>query len=82
MEDEGKKERKRPRTRLGVSVATRWYKSECNVFREGCVCANLLQSCRTLCDAMDCSPPGPPVQGISQARILEWVAISYARGSS
>ena len=36
----------------------------------------------TLCDPMDCSPPGSPVRGILQARILEWVAISFSRGSS
>ena len=35
-----------------------------------------------LCDLMDCSLPGSSVPGISQARILEWVAISYSRGSS
>ena len=35
-----------------------------------------------LCDLMNCSPPGPSVHGIFQARILEWVAISYSRGSS
>ena len=40
-----------------------------------CVCAKLLQSCPTLCNPMDCSPPGFSVHGISQARILEWVAI-------
>ena len=39
------------------------------------------QSCPTLCDPMDCSPPGSSVPGISQARILEWVAISSSRGS-
>ena len=44
---------------------------------EGCV-----QSCPTLCDPMDCSPPGSSVHGILQARILEWVAISFSRGSS
>ena len=33
--------------------------------------------CPALCDLMDCSPPGSPVNGISQARILEWVAISF-----
>ena len=43
------------------------------------VCA---QSCRTLCDPVDCSPPGSSVRGISQARTLEWVAISSSRGSS
>ena len=35
-----------------------------------------------LCDPMDCSPPGSSVHGIFQARILEWVTISYFRGSS
>ena len=40
------------------------------------------QSCPTLCDSMDCSPPGSSVHGILQARTLEWVAISYPRGSS
>ena len=35
-----------------------------------------------MCDPVDCSPPGSPVHGISQARILEWVVISYFRGSS
>ena len=40
------------------------------------------QSCRTLCDPMDCSPPGSSVLGILQARILEWIAISLSRGSS
>ena len=38
------------------------------------VCA---QSCLTLCDPMDCSPPGSSVHRIFQARILKWVAISY-----
>ena len=33
----------------------------------------------TFCDPMDCSPPGSSVHGISQARILEWVAISFSR---
>ena len=40
------------------------------------------QSCPTLCGPMDCSPPGSSVHGILQARILEWVAISFSRGSS
>ena len=38
----------------------------------------LLQSCRTLCDPIDGSPPGSPVPGILQARTLEWVAISFS----
>ena len=40
--------------------------------------AKLLQSCRTLCDPIDGSPPGSPVPGILQARTLEWVAISFS----
>ena len=39
-------------------------------------------SCLTLCDPMDYSPPGSSVHGILRARILEWVAISFSRGSS
>ena len=41
------------------------------------MCVQALQSCPTLCDPMDCSPPGSSVNGILQARILEWVAISF-----
>ena len=40
------------------------------------------QSCPTLCDPMDCSPPGSSVHGILQASILEWVAMPYSQGSS
>ena len=47
-----------------------------------CVCAKSLQECLTLCDPMDCSPPGSSVHGIFQASILEWIAISSSRGSS
>ena len=39
-----------------------------------------LQSCLTLCQPMDCNPPGSSVLEILQARILQWVAISYSRG--
>ena len=42
----------------------------------------LTQLCLTLCDALDCSPPGCSVHGISQARILERAAISFSRVSS
>ena len=44
--------------------------------------SKLLQSCPTLCSAMDCSLPGSSVHGILQARILEWVSMSSSRGSS
>ena len=41
-----------------------------------CFVCSVTQSFPTLCNPMDCSPPGPSVQGISQARILEWAAVS------
>ena len=44
--------------------------------------SEVVQSCSTLCDPMDCSPAGSSVHGIFQAWILEWVAISFSRGSS
>ena len=52
-----------------------------NLFLSLCVCL-VVQSSLTLCDRMDCSLPGSSVHGIFQARILEWVAISFAKGSS
>ena len=42
--------------------------------------AKSLQSCLTLCDPIDGSPPGSPIPGILQARKLEWVAISFSNG--
>ena len=50
-----------------------------------CVCVwkmIVAQSCPTLCDPPDCSPAGCSVHGILQARILEWVAMPFSRGSS
>ena len=47
-----------------------------------CVCVKSLQLCLTLCNPMDCSPPGSSVHGILQAKILEWAATSSSRGSS
>ena len=44
--------------------------------------SEVAQSCPILCDPMDRSPPGSSVHWIFQARILEWVAISFSRGSS
>ena len=46
------------------------------------VCVLIAQSCLALCNPTDCSPPGFSVHGILQARILEWVAIPFPRGSS
>ena len=45
-------------------------------------CYLVAKLCLPLCDPMDCSLPGSSVHGISQAKILEWVAISFSRGSS
>ena len=42
----------------------------------------VVQLCPTFCNPMDCSPPGSSVLGIFQAKILEWVAIAFSRGSS
>ena len=44
--------------------------------------SEVAQSCPTLCDPMDCNLPGSSIHGILQARILEWGAISFSRGSS
>ena len=44
--------------------------------------SELAQSCPTLCDPMDCSLPGSSLHWILQARVLEWVSISFSRGSS
>ena len=44
--------------------------------------SEVVQSCLTLCDPADCSPPGSSIHGILQARILEWITISFPRGSS
>ena len=47
-----------------------------------CLQVKVTQLCLTLCNPMDCSLPGASVHGILQARILEWVAIPFSRGSS
>ena len=66
------------------SFKQRVYKSPCVCV---CVCVCVLcalvaQSCLTLCDPTDCSPPGFSVHGILQAQILEWIDISFSRGTS
>ena len=50
----------------------------CDLYIAAAAAAKLLQSCPTLCDPRDGSPPGSTVPGILQARILEWVAISFS----
>ena len=49
-----------------------------SLFKHFAAAAKSLQSCPTLCDPIDSSPPGSPVPGILQARTLEWVAISFS----
>ena len=44
------------------------------------MCVLVAQLCPTLCNIIDCSPPGSSVHGILQARVLEWVVISFSRG--
>ena len=48
------------------------------VYYSAAAAAKSLQSCPTLCDPIDRSPPGSPVPGILQARTLEWVVISFS----
>ena len=57
---------------LWASLMALWVKKESEV----------AQWCPILCNPMDCSLPGSSVHGIFQARVLEWVAISFSRGSS
>ena len=44
--------------------------------------SEVTQSCRTLCNPMDCSPAGSSTHETVQVRVLEWIAISFSRGSS
>ena len=57
--------------------ANSMYFSEKSLSYRTAAAAKLLQSCPTLCDPIDGSPPGSPTPGILQARTLEWVAISF-----
>ena len=50
----------------------------CYTLETAAAAAKSLQSCLTLCDPIDGSPPGSPVPGILQARTLEWVTISFS----
>ena len=54
----------------------------CELFLSCCIFVELLSRIWLFCNPMDCSPPGSSVHGISQARILEWAAVSLSRGSS
>ena len=60
-----------------VILGTLFYLGNCILVV--CVCAKSLQFCLTLCDLMDCSPPGSSVHWVSQARILEWVSMPSSK---
>ena len=66
---------------LGIHTSVREISKGQHVLYTVC-CAKSIQSCLTLCDPMDCSPPGSSVHGILLIRMLEWVAISSFRKSS
>ena len=66
---------KKPRSYCGATLATQ---SEFYVIKVAAAAAKLPQSCLTLCDSMDSSPPGSSVPGVLQARTLEGVAISLS----
>ena len=62
-----------------ITLSTRVHLAKAMIFpavMDGCAAAKVLQSCPTLCDLMNCSPPGSSIHGIFQARILEWVTIT------
>ena len=59
-------------------METIFQKTEIKTAAAAAAAAKLLQSCLTLCDPIDGSPPGSSIPGILQARILEWVAISFS----
>ena len=67
-------------------IAKTWKQATCpsvgqwinKLWTAAAAAAKLLQSCRTLCDPIDGSPPGSPVPGILQARTLEWVATTFS----
>ena len=60
---------------LGCTICNLTYSSD------AAAAAKLLQLCATLCDPIDSSPPGSPVHGIFQARVLEWVAIAFSESN-
>ena len=70
---------------LILLMKTRFLQSSFKMLQQiSCTCVSVVnaKSCSSICDPMDCSPPGFSVLGISEARILEWVAIFFSRGPS
>ena len=66
------------RTTVAVKCLTRDWQNFLERAAAAAAAAKLLQSCLTLCDPIDGSPPGSPVPGILQATTLEWIAISFS----
>jgi len=67
-----------PESLMSPAVAGRFFTTSATWVGRTAAAAKSLQSCPTLCDPIDGSPPGSPVPGILQARTLEWVAISFS----
>ena len=63
---------------LWLCKVSLYFHTNCEIICPASATAKSLQSCPTLCDPIDGSPPGSPVPGILQARTLEWVAISFS----
>ena len=63
---------------LFVAIGLSYFKDQRMLIYPAAAAATSLESCATLCDPIDGSPPGSPVPGILQARTLEWVAISFS----
>ena len=63
---------------MGLQTPYSLLQYDFSLWRRVVVAAKSLQSCPTLCDPIDGSPPGSPVPGILQARTLEWVAIAFS----
>ena len=68
-------------TQSNLQIQCNPYQTTNSIFHRtaaAAIAAKSLQSCPTLCDPIEGSPPGSPVPGILQARLLEWVAISFS----
>ena len=65
-----------------ICISLQWANSQSRADKMEKVKVLVAQSCLTLCDPMDCSPPVFFVHGILQARIMEWVAVPFSRGTS
>ena len=66
----------------GILILVSFEKQLLSTVKHMILCVVVTESCPPLCDSMEYSPPGSSVHGIVQARILEWVAITFSRGSS